>query len=106
MVSEQGYGEDAESGCSYGLHHVLLATPAGSEEALRSFSVGVLGMAEVAKPPLSRHAAGLGRAHEVPYQLERVRHRTSVMPVLREAAAIAAPLFTDTGIRRAGSPYP
>ena len=33
-----------------GLHHVQLAAPAGSEEALRAFYVGVLGMTEVAKP--------------------------------------------------------
>lgn len=33
------------------IHHVQLACPAGSEEALRAFYVGVLGLAEVAKPP-------------------------------------------------------
>ncbi len=59
MVSEQGYGEDAESGWAYGLHHVLLAIPAGSEEALRAFYVGVLGMAEVAKPPALAARGGL-----------------------------------------------
>ena len=59
MVSEQGYGEDAESGWSFGLHHVLLAIPAGSEDALRRFSVGVLGMSEVAKPPALAARGGL-----------------------------------------------
>jgi catechol 2,3-dioxygenase-like lactoylglutathione lyase family enzyme len=59
VVSEQGYGEDAESGWSYGLHHVLLAIPAGSEAALRAFYVGVLGMAEVAKPPALAARGGL-----------------------------------------------
>ena len=34
-----------------GLHHVQLAAPAGSEEALRRFYGEVLGMTEVAKPP-------------------------------------------------------
>ena len=34
-----------------GVHHVQLAVPAGSEPALREFYGGVLGMAEVAKPP-------------------------------------------------------
>jgi catechol 2,3-dioxygenase-like lactoylglutathione lyase family enzyme len=34
-----------------GLHHVQLACPRGSEDVLREFYVGVLGMAEVAKPP-------------------------------------------------------
>ena len=34
-----------------GVHHVQLAVPAGVEDALRAFYGGVLGMAEVAKPP-------------------------------------------------------
>jgi catechol 2,3-dioxygenase-like lactoylglutathione lyase family enzyme len=33
------------------LHHVQIACPAGTEEALRGFYVGVLGMAEKPKPP-------------------------------------------------------
>jgi catechol 2,3-dioxygenase-like lactoylglutathione lyase family enzyme len=35
-----------------GVHHVQLACPAGSEPLLRAFYVGVLGMTEVAKPPV------------------------------------------------------
>jgi catechol 2,3-dioxygenase-like lactoylglutathione lyase family enzyme len=35
-----------------GLHHVQVACPAGSEDALRAFYAGVLGMTEVAKPPV------------------------------------------------------
>jgi len=34
------------------LHHVQLAIPPGGEEACRAFWGGVLGMAEVAKPPV------------------------------------------------------
>jgi len=34
-----------------GLHHVQLAAPIGSEDALRAFYVDLLGMAEVPKPP-------------------------------------------------------
>jgi catechol 2,3-dioxygenase-like lactoylglutathione lyase family enzyme len=34
------------------IHHVQLACPPGSEEALRGFYSGVLGLAEVAKPPV------------------------------------------------------
>jgi len=59
MVSEQGYGEDHDSGWSFGLHHVLLAIPAGAEDALRAFYVGVLGMGEVAKPPALAARGGL-----------------------------------------------
>ena len=35
-----------------GLHHVQVACPAGSEDALRAFYGGVLGMTEVEKPPV------------------------------------------------------
>ena len=35
-----------------GLHHVQVACPAGSEDALRAFYTGVLGMTDVAKPPV------------------------------------------------------
>jgi catechol 2,3-dioxygenase-like lactoylglutathione lyase family enzyme len=34
-----------------GLDHVQVSCPAGSEDRLRAFYVGVLGLAEVAKPP-------------------------------------------------------
>jgi catechol 2,3-dioxygenase-like lactoylglutathione lyase family enzyme len=34
-----------------GLHHTQLACPRGSEDHLRAFYGGILGMAEVAKPP-------------------------------------------------------
>lgn len=34
------------------LDHVQLAAPAGSEEALRAFYAGVLGMTELGKPPV------------------------------------------------------
>ena len=34
-----------------GLHHVQIACPAGSEDVLRGFYGGVLGMTEIPKPP-------------------------------------------------------
>jgi catechol 2,3-dioxygenase-like lactoylglutathione lyase family enzyme len=34
------------------IHHVQIACPAGSEETLRAFYVGVLGLAELTKPPV------------------------------------------------------
>ena len=34
------------------IHHVQLACPRGSEEVLRGFYVGVLGLTEIAKPPV------------------------------------------------------
>ncbi|MFI0410161.1 VOC family protein [Actinomadura sp. 3N508] len=33
-----------------GVHHILLAAPPGSEDALRAFYTGVLGLEETAKP--------------------------------------------------------
>jgi catechol 2,3-dioxygenase-like lactoylglutathione lyase family enzyme len=35
-----------------GLHHMQLAMPRGEESAARGFFVGVLGMAEIDKPPV------------------------------------------------------
>lgn len=34
-----------------GLHHVQIACPPGSEDALREFYAGVLGLPEIPKPP-------------------------------------------------------
>lgn len=42
-----------------GLHHVQVSCPAGSEEALRSFYGGVLGMTELTKPPLLAARGGV-----------------------------------------------
>lgn len=41
-----------------GLHHVQLAIPAGGEEQCREFWGGVLGMAELAKPPVLASRGG------------------------------------------------
>ena len=41
------------------LHHVQVACPAGSEDALRAFYGGVLGMSEVAKPPVLAARGGV-----------------------------------------------
>lgn len=35
-----------------GLHHMQLALARGEEDAVRRFTVGVLGMAEIGKPPV------------------------------------------------------
>jgi len=39
-----------DNGGSAVIHHVQLACPPGTEDALRAFSTGVLGLAEIAKP--------------------------------------------------------
>jgi len=38
-------------GDGFGLHHVLVAMPAGREAEARAFYAGLLGLAEVGKPP-------------------------------------------------------
>jgi catechol 2,3-dioxygenase-like lactoylglutathione lyase family enzyme len=43
----------------YQIHHVQIAAPPGSEEAARSFYVGVLGMDEMERPPALRARGGL-----------------------------------------------
>jgi catechol 2,3-dioxygenase-like lactoylglutathione lyase family enzyme len=42
-----------------GLHHVQVSCPPGSEDRLRDFYVGVLGMTEVAKPPVLAARGGV-----------------------------------------------
>ena len=42
-----------------GLHHVQLAAPAGSEDALRAFYGGLLGLPEVPKPPVLAARGGV-----------------------------------------------
>jgi catechol 2,3-dioxygenase-like lactoylglutathione lyase family enzyme len=58
-VSAQGYGADHESPFGYGLHHVQLTIPAGSEDRCRAFYTGLLGMAEIVKPPVLAARGGL-----------------------------------------------
>ena len=47
------------SGAIVGLHHVQLAAPAGSEDALRAFYGALLGLPEVAKPPVLAARGGV-----------------------------------------------
>ena len=42
-----------------GLHHVQICCPAGSEDALRAFYGGVVGLAETAKPPVRAARGGV-----------------------------------------------
>jgi catechol 2,3-dioxygenase-like lactoylglutathione lyase family enzyme len=42
-----------------GLHHVQVACPAGSEDELRTFYAGVLGMTELPKPPVLAARGGV-----------------------------------------------
>lgn len=66
-----------------GLHHVQIACPPGSEDALRGFYGGVVEMAEVPKPPLLAanggvwFRAGAAELHcgvEAPFAAARKAH--------------------------------
>ncbi|WP_255607754.1 VOC family protein [Micromonospora sp. PLK6-60] len=58
-TSTFGYGPEHDSNYGYGLHHVQLAIPPGSEDQCRAFYVGVLGLTEVQKPPVLAARGGL-----------------------------------------------
>ena len=58
-VSARGYGPDHESPFGYGVHHVQIAIPPGSEDDCRAFYVDALGMREVTKPPVLAKRGGL-----------------------------------------------
>ena len=48
------------------IHHVQLACPAGTEDDLRAFFVGVLGFEEIAKPPVLAARGGCWfRGHDI-----------------------------------------
>lgn len=82
-----------------GLHHTQLACPAGSEEVLRRFYVGVLGMTEVDKPPVlaARGGAwfrsGSAELHlgvEEPFRAARKAHPGLLVSDLDACAAALA----------------
>ena len=59
-VAVQPYSEaPASTDLAFGLHHVQLAVPPGGEDEARAFYVTVLGMTEVAKPPVLAARGGL-----------------------------------------------
>ena len=52
-------GAETPTGSGYGLHHVQLAIPPGSEDECRRFYLGLLGLHEVRKPPALAARGGL-----------------------------------------------
>lgn len=55
----QPYDATISTEYGLGLHHVQLSIPPGTEEQARAFYVGVLGLAEVRKPPVLAMRGGL-----------------------------------------------
>lgn len=58
-VSAQGYGPRHATPFAFGLHHVQIAVPPGSEDDCRAFYVDALGMREITKPPALAARGGL-----------------------------------------------
>ncbi|MFC7220457.1 VOC family protein [Streptomyces polyrhachis] len=94
-----------------GLDHVQLAAPAGSEELLRAFYVGVLGMRELPKPPalavrggcwFTAGAAELHLGVEEGFRAARKAHPGLVVAELdalaARLAAAGAPVVWDGSI--------
>ena len=78
------------------IHHVQLACPAGSEEASRAYYVGLLGLAELAKPPVlatrggcwfAGHGIELHLGVETPFAPARKAHPALGRPDLDTLAA-------------------
>ncbi|MET7440379.1 VOC family protein [Streptomyces sp. NPDC005496] len=91
--------------------HVQLAAPAGSEDALRAYYVGVLGMTEVPKPPALADrggcwfAAGAVRLHlgiEEDFRAARKAHPglgvRGIQAYADRLAAHGAPVTWDDGL--------
>ena len=85
------------------LHHVQLAIPAGAEDACRAFYVGVLGLAEIPKPPALAARGGLwvrGGALELHLGVEadfRPARKAHPGILVADIDAVAARL-TDRGV--------
>ena len=82
-----------------GLHHVQIACPAGSEEELRGFYGGVLGLPEIPKPPVLAarggvwFAAGAEEVHcgvEIPFAPARKAHPCLLVEQIEETARLVA----------------
>lgn len=92
------------------IHHVQLACPAGSEDALRAFYAGVLGLAEIEKPPVLAARGGCWfRGHgielhlgvEADFRPARKAHPGLLVPDLdawaERLAAAGYPVTYDDG---------
>ena len=86
------------------IHHVLLACPPGSEDRLREFYVGVLGLTEKPKPPA---LAARGGCWFTGYGIEL---HLGVEPEFRPAAkahpGLMWPSLADLAIRLEAAGYP
>ena len=87
-----------------GLHHVQVACPAGSEDALRAFYAGVLGMTEVEKPPVLAARGGVwfrSEAAEIHCGVE-----ADFRPARKAHPALVRPDLDDLAVRLAAAGHP
>lgn len=78
------------------LHHVQVSMPPGEEDAARAFYAGVLGMTEVAKPPV------LARRGGVWFRTDGVELHLGTEPDFRPACK-AHPAFAIEGLNGLGA---
>jgi catechol 2,3-dioxygenase-like lactoylglutathione lyase family enzyme len=86
------------------IHHVLLACPAGTEDASRAFYGGVLGLAEIDKPPALAAKGGCWfRGHGIELHLGV---DTDFRPARKAHPALLVTRIDDWAARLAAAGYP
>ncbi|MBO0822491.1 MAG: VOC family protein [Actinobacteria bacterium] len=86
------------------IHHVQLACPAGSEELSRAFYSGVLGLAEIDKPPaLARRGGCWFRGHDIELHLGV---EDDFRPARKAHPALQVVGLDDWGRRLSAAGYP
>lgn len=87
------------------IHHVQVACPRGSEEALRAFYIGVLGMTEKPKPPLLAVRGGCWFTDEFGSELH-LGVEDDFRPARKAHPALARPDLDALAARVASAGYP
>jgi catechol 2,3-dioxygenase-like lactoylglutathione lyase family enzyme len=86
------------------IHHVQLACPAGSEHASRAFYAGVLGLAEITKPPaLARRGGCWFRGHGIELHLGV---EEDFRPARKAHAGLRVARLDDWAARLTAAGYP
>lgn len=87
------------------IHHVQIACPPGTEEALRAFYAGVLGMAEKAKPPILAARGGCWFTDEFGAELH-LGVEEGFQPARKAHPALLRPDLDDLAARLGAAGYP
>ena len=87
------------------IHHVQIACPRGSENALRTFYTGVLGMSEKAKPPVLAARGGCWFTDEYGTELH-LGVEDDFQPARKAHPALIRPDLDAVAERLAAAGYP